>query len=130
MSSKITVNCKIPSDWKKKIKRLAAERSQSSEEIIYEAIASYLGETTSKTNSRIDTLEKEVSLLHSTIAQLSSSIKKLQQQAIAAASTNNLYSTSATERQRTIAALEFDEDDGVEDEPDEILYDFLPPEER
>jgi len=130
MSSKITVNCKIPSGWKKKIKHLAAERSQPSEQIIYEAIAQYLGENTSKTNSRIDTLEEEVSELYSTIAQLSSSIKKLQQQAIAAASMNPLTGTPTTERQRTIVALEFDEDDGVEDEPDEILYDFLPPEER
>lgn len=109
-----TILANFPPSWQEKIKTIAACRNQTSETIVREALAQYLGESTQQ--SRLQTVETEVQHLQRTVQDLQ---QRLQQAASVISFSSPLPTTSGT-----------DEEDALEDEPDEILYDFLPPEER
>ena len=127
MTETVTVNCQIPQTWKAKIQRLAAERKKELTDIIYEALAQYLGEDVEATNTRLLTLQAEVLMLQKQVAELSTTVKKVQQQLLVPTSPLSI-SHPYTHKPNEITLSEAD--DLIEDEPDEILYDFLPPEER
>ena len=127
MTETVTVNCQIPQTWKAKIQRLAAERKKELTDIIYEALAQYLGEDVEATNTRLLTLQAEVLMLQKQVAELSTTVKKVQQQLLVPTSPLSI-SNPYTHKPKEITLSEAD--DLIEDEPDEILYDFLPPEER
>lgn len=116
MGEKVKINFKIPQEWQTKIELLAKERKTEANKIIYEALGRYLGENTNTDDSRLNVLEVEVTMLKRQVAELVLLVKNRP--------TNSLG--KFPEVQQNIE----DDDDFIEDEPDEILYDFLPPEER
>ncbi len=124
MVEKVMVSCQIPQDWQEKIARLAAERKKEPSLIIYEAIAQYLGENVETTDSRLNALETDV-------AQLGTTVNTLQQRLHTAASIMTAsYAASGRPPQKLQKEEPLADEDESEDEPDEILYGFLPPEER
>lgn len=130
MSDEVMVNYQIPQDWQAKIKRLAAERKKEPRQIIDEALAQYLGEAINTSDIRLNALETEVSMLRGQLSQLEITVRNLQQQLLAAVSTID-RSDTVVRRSQVFQEVQMDDDDDFgDDEPDEILYDFLPPEER
>jgi hypothetical protein len=113
MSDKLLTN--FPQPWQEKIREIAACRNRTSEEIVHEALAQYLGEPTSTLPPRLRAVEIEVQQLQTIIQDLQ---QRLQQAATVITFPPSPQTPLATS----------DEDDELEDEPDEILYDFLPPE--
>ncbi|HAZ46400.1 MAG TPA: hypothetical protein DDW76_34050 [Cyanobacteria bacterium UBA11369] len=120
MAEKAMVSCQIPQDWKAKIEHLAAERKKDPSQIIYEALAHYLGEDVNRNDSRLNALEAEVTMLRSSISQLELIVKELQQRSPLVPTWGN----------SAAASVEPLADEDFIEEPDEILIDFLPPEER
>lgn len=120
MAEKSIVSCQIPQDWKAKIEHLAAQRKKESSQIIFEALAQYLGEDVNTNDTRLNALETEVTTLRASISQLEGTIEKLQLRSPVVST----FSNSAA------ASVESLADGDFIDEPDEILIDFLPPEER
>lgn len=132
MEPEITVSCQVPIDWKEKIDRLAAERKKEPQQVIYEALALYLGEDARTTDKRFLVLETELTILQKEQMQLSTTVKNLQQKLQAAASMIGVPDSVLPILPCTAKAspVQTIDDDDYEDEPDEILYDFLPPELR
>lgn len=127
------VSCQVPIAWKEKIDRLAAERKKEPQQIIYEALAQYLGEDAQTTEKRFFDLETELNILQKKQIQLNTTVNNLQQKLQAAASMISIPDPVSpilpAISQVSAVKTEPDEDD-YEDEPDEIIYDFLPPELR
>jgi hypothetical protein len=105
--------------WQEKIAQIASDRQKTSEEVVQEAIALYLGEVAVNSGDRLLALEKEVTLLKQTINQLHTLITVIRQQQLKDTSSQKIPVPE------TILIPETDED--MEDEPDEILYNFLEP---
>ena len=120
MTEKSIVSCQIPQDWKAKIEHLAKERKKEPSQIIFEALAQYLGEDVNKNDSRLNALEAEVTTLRASISQLEGIVKELQMRSPLVPTWSNSAATSVEQ---------WADEDFIE-EPDEILIDFLPPEER
>jgi predicted transcriptional regulator len=121
MTEKSIVSCQIPQDWKVKIEHLAAERKKEPSQIIYEALAQYLGEDVNRNDSRLNALEAEVTALRGSISQLELIVKELQQR-------SHLVSTWSNSSAASVQP--FTDEEFIEEEPDEISIDFLPLEER
>lgn len=105
--------------WQEKIAQIASDRQKTSEEVVQEAIALYLGEVAANSGDRLLALEKEVALLKQTVNQLHTLITVMRQQQL------KDTSSQKTAISETVFMPEIDED--MDDEPDEILYDFLEP---
>ncbi|NEO26742.1 MAG: hypothetical protein F6K03_07555 [Kamptonema sp. SIO4C4] len=108
----------VPSQWRSKLEQLAKTRNTTVDRIGYEAIAQYLGETVESSETRLASLETQMSSLQKTLSQLNLTVASLQNQLITS-------SPASSPQPPPDADTEL-----LEDEPDEILYDFLPPEER
>jgi predicted transcriptional regulator len=78
MAEKSIVSCQIPQDWKAKIDHLATERKKEPNQIIFEALAQYLGEDVNRNDTRLNALEAEVTTLRTSISQLERIVKELQ----------------------------------------------------
>lgn len=134
MSEDVMVSCQIPQDWKRQIEQIAAQRKKKSAQIIYEAIAQYLGEDIQTVDNRLLALEKEMPTLQKEITQLNTTVKNLQEKLQAAASMLTIsYPASVNlppKVQQSSQPNHDNDDDFPEDEPDEILYGFLEPEDR
>ena len=128
MAEKAMVSCQIPQDWKAKIEHLAAERKKEPSQIIYEALAQYLGEDVNSNDSRLNALEAEVTTLRGSISQLELIVKELQQRSHVVSTSSN--SSAASVGISPIQSVQPFADEDFIEEPDEILIDFLPPEER
>lgn len=113
MSDQLLIN--FPQSWQKKIEEIAARRNRTSEEVVHEALAQYLGERTSTLHHRLQAVETDIQQLRATIQDL--------QQRLQQAATVMTFPISSPTPSTTS-----DEDEELEDEPDEVLYDFLPPE--
>jgi len=109
----------ISKSWQEKIAKIASDRQKTSEEVVKEAIALYLGEVAANSGDRLVALEQEVALLKQTVNQLHTLITVIRQQQLKDASNQK------TPVSETVFMPEVDDD--IEDEPDEILYDFLEP---
>ncbi|MBE9227545.1 hypothetical protein IQ264_19125 [Phormidium sp. LEGE 05292] len=116
MGEKVKVSCKIPQEWQAKIELLAKERKTQPSKIFYEALGQYLGENANTDDSRLNVLEVEVTMLKRQLAELTIVVKNRQSSSLGMV---EKFQPNTDE-----------DDDFIEDEPDEILYDFLPPEER
>ncbi len=131
MTEKATFTCQIPLAWKEKIEQIAATRNKRNEEIVQEAIAQYLGEDILNNENRLVALQAEVNTQQKELNQLSTTVKNLQQRLQAAATMISIPDPVSVVSPPKIAPVQLDDDDDlIEDEPDEILYDFLPPELR
>ncbi|AFZ14564.1 hypothetical protein Cri9333_3754 [Crinalium epipsammum PCC 9333] len=130
MSENPQVSCQVPPDWKAKIQHLAVLRGKTPEEIIYEALGQYLGEEQSTNETRFNTLEVEVSSLNTNIASLTSTVKDLQQRLVTAASIISIPETNSIPAPKMIQNINSLYQEDLEDEPDEILYEFLDPKDR
>ncbi|MBP0018383.1 MAG: hypothetical protein J7647_12645 [Cyanobacteria bacterium SBLK] len=122
---KVTLTCQISPNWQQKIEKIAADRHKSSEEIVSEAIALYLGEASVNSSDRLLALEGEVAVLKQMLSQLNTTVTLLQQQQ-AIAKTDLQFKTNSTPPlpfPQPLIDSSFEEE--IEDEPDEILYDFL-----
>ncbi|MFW6359053.1 MAG: hypothetical protein ACOC0N_07580 [Chroococcales cyanobacterium] len=120
----------IPPDLQAKIERLATERNRSVKDILDEAIALYLGETVEKSSDRIQALETEVATLKEGLTELTGTIQALQQRLFSAASILTIPQSQSSIPTQTFEESEPMTYEEIEDEPDEILYDFLEPEDR
>ena len=120
MAEKSIVSCQIPQNWKAKIEHLAAERKKDPSQIIFEALAQYLGENVNTNDTRLNALEAEVTTLRASLSQLERIVKELQMRSPLVPTWGN----------SAAASVEPLADEDFIEEPDEILIDFLPPEER
>ncbi|MDB9515756.1 hypothetical protein PN466_02135 [Roseofilum reptotaenium CS-1145] len=109
----------ISSSWQEKIGKIASDRQKTSQEVVQEAIALYLGEVAANSGDRLVALEREVTLLKQTVNRLHTLVTVMRQQQLSAPSTQQ------TPISETVLMPEPDDD--MDDEPDEILYDFLEP---
>ncbi|MDJ1178488.1 hypothetical protein PJF56_06395 [Roseofilum sp. BLCC_M91] len=109
----------ISQSWKQKIAKIASDRQKTSQEVVQEAIALYLGEVAANSGDRLVALEQEVILLRQMVNQLHTTTTVMRQHQL---STPSSQQTPVSE---TLFMPEIDDD--IEDEPDEILYDFLEP---
>lgn len=130
MTEKTTLTCQVPLTWKEKIERIAAARNKQNEEILQEAIAQYLGEDILNNENRLVALQAEVFNQQKELVQLGTTVKNLQQRLQAAATMISIPDPVSLVSPPKIAPVQSDDDDLIEDEPDEILYAFLPPELR
>lgn len=120
-----TVQVAMPFAWLTKVDKLAQERDRSSQEILQAAIAQYLGVPLPNQDSRLGQLEADVQDLKTQLRQLNRTLSQQQQQS---------RSQSSAPKPKVLAEPTpsgnwIDDDEDV-DEPDEVLLDFLPPEER
>ncbi len=120
MVDHLQVSYAIPPEWQAKLERLAAARNLTSAEVLYEAIAHYLGEDT----SRLQTLEDKILVLQEAVADLNATVTQLKRQVIAPVLPPNIGSSPSLRASTPTQPLSYED---VEDEPDEILYDFLEP---
>ncbi|MEG3436125.1 ribbon-helix-helix protein, CopG family [Pannus brasiliensis CCIBt3594] len=102
----------LPRPWLDRLRAIARERGQSIEEVTRQAIAAYLG---------ISPIEMEIATLRLEIGEIS----KLSTQIAALHARLSLLEGRALMRTPS-TAVESGEEDDYEDEPDEILNDFLP----
>lgn len=120
MSDVIRVHCELPLAWKMKLERLAAERKQAPADVMTEAIAYYLGETVNTNAQRLDSLDSEVTSLRQSLHELTQRLDYVQ--------------AIALKRSPALATPPPPPSDheywDIDDEPDEILYDFLDPKDR
>jgi hypothetical protein len=120
MSDVVKVHCELPLAWKLKLERLAAERKKAPAEVMTEAIAYYLGETVNTNVPRLDHLDSEVTTLRQSLQELTQRLNYVQAIAL-----------SRTSGQPTPPPPPSDHEYwDVDDEPDEILQDFLDPADR
>lgn len=144
------VGCEIPQDWKVKIDTIAAQTGRTSDQVVYEAIARYLQQQDLQQQdlqrqasgnddllqplvSRLESLEQEAVVAREALAQVQRLSVKLEQleRAIAFSSPAIATLSNVPINSSPIAAHPIDnESDEIEDEPDEILWDFLEPEQR
>ncbi|MBD2181531.1 hypothetical protein [Aerosakkonema funiforme] len=133
MTEEVMVSCQIPQDWKRQIEQIAAQRKKQSAQIIYEAIAQYLGEDIQTVDNRLLALEKEMPTLQKEVTQLNTTVKNLQEKLQAAASIITISyppSVNLPQNVQKSQPTDYNDDDFPDDEPDEILYGFLEPEDR
>ena len=123
MNHKVILQCQIEQTWQNKIAKIAADRNTSPEDIATEAIALYLGELTTHSHDRLLALEEEVAVLKQMLSQFNTTITLLQQQQLNTNLKENPPSISPLSMPQPL--LENASDEDIEDEPDEILYDFL-----
>ena len=128
MENKTVVNCEIPNHWQAKLDELGNARSKSTSQIVYEAIAIYLGEDVSTLDNRLIAMEEEVSRLNTSLEQLTSTVQNLQQKLVTAASIIGVVETNSLGKNYQVVESSSNSDEEPwDDEPDEILYDFLEP---
>lgn len=130
------ISCQVPSAWKAKLERLATERHRAPEQIFYEAIAQYLGETAVTEAAERDPMvmfSAEIAVLRQEVSSLRAMIQSATQPFLAQADQSNSsadISAAPAMRSTPSSSLTDDDWDEDEDEPDEILYDFLEPDRR
>lgn len=124
-NKQVTVSCQISSTWQDKIKKIATDRNTSQAEIIGEAIALYLGEVGANSSDRLVKLEGEVAVFKQMLSQLNVTVTRLQQQVNLGSIARSPVSQPRFENAIAKGLEEMEED--IEDEPDEVLSDFLEP---
>ncbi len=123
MDKLVKIAVKIPKDWHKKIQKLALAQNQSVEAMLRQAIGVSLEAVEIDTTdyptdvftNRLTALEKEIGELKQTVNRLITITTWLKEQE---------FARSTPPSSSSSIQVPIDED--VEDEPDEILYDFLP----
>lgn len=132
MQNSATVQLQLPIAWLTKIQHLAEQRERSSEEVLQGAIAQYLGVPLPDQESRITQLEADIRALNRQIRQLSTTLSQIQLSAIDTTVASSPIDAADMDTVETVRSQPSGNwiDDDTDDEPDEVLYDFLPPEER
>lgn len=120
-----TIQVAVPFAWLSKVEKLAKVRDRSNQEILQAAIAQYLGVPLPDQDSRLGQLEAQVHALKTQLSQLNRTISQFQNQPQPASTPPLKEQTQPVPSGNWI-----DEEDDDVDEPDEVLLDFLPPEER
>jgi predicted DNA-binding protein len=124
INQQVVMSCRVSQTWQQKIEKIATDRNKSSAEIMTEAIALYLGEVGANSSDRLLALEGDVAVLKQMLSQFQTTLMLLQQQ-LNPNLTPNLTLPSSVSQPFFENAIAEEED--WEDEPDEILYDFLEP---
>ena len=127
MENNTVVSCEIPNHWQVKLDDLGNARGKSTSQIVYEAIALYLGEDVSTLDNRLIAMEEEVSRLNTSLEQLGSTVQNLQQKLVTAASIIGVTGTNSLGTNKVVESAPNPDEEVWDDEPDEILYDFLEP---
>jgi phosphoglycolate phosphatase-like HAD superfamily hydrolase len=149
MTEQPMIGCRVSQEWKATLETIALNSGRQLEQVVYEAIAQYLAEAapqrafhqaqasqiqeifvrlaqTERQTSRIDILCDQIVALSARLAALEQGVidPTLLPTRLA---TGNYHTNAAslTEHQAVVEAIASLED--IEDEPDEILYDFLEP---
>ncbi|MEM8637489.1 MAG: hypothetical protein AAGG51_01535 [Cyanobacteria bacterium P01_G01_bin.54] len=123
-----TVQVSVPIAWLSQLQQLAQQRDRATPDLLQEAIAQYLGVPLPQREERLHQLEAEMRQLKGQLAGLNRQLSQLQRPSpimpdasVAIASGNG---------QGEIIAQPPEPENWIDDEPDEVLYDFLPLEER
>jgi predicted transcriptional regulator len=128
---KITLSTKVPRSWGNKLEELAEQTGRSPTDLLREALAQYLGVEDQKSADidRLGAIEAELAALNQKVAELEP--YKTQMVAILTrlvvverAVANNQHPGNIT--QTFSVEMQAIADDDIDDEPDEILIDFLP----
>lgn len=132
---KAMVGARIPKAWVEKLKALSEATGRSQTDLIVEAISRFLDEEVDTMSDRLLSVEQEIHVLHqhltkvpdsNDVAMLAFRVQKLEE-AIATVPAALQTRSSGLSTLPTVSLSELSYED-IEDEPDEILYDFLEPE--
>lgn len=111
------VNLNLPLAWQEKLITLARSRDRDPDDLLLEAIAQYLGVPVPQQEQRLQKVETE-------LVNLKQELQNLQR---LFTQTPMTARSATTDEHRTRVEVPPD-DNWVDDEPDEILTDFLSPE--
>lgn len=127
----------VPQEWIDRFEKLAKQRGHSVTEVVRDALAKYIGidANSAKMFSQLEQCQTEIKLLKKKITELElykTQIKDLSirlscvEQNIGKIQTQSINTNSKASSETWLIKDTIDEDD-FDDEPDEILTDFLPP---
>jgi hypothetical protein len=139
-SAEINLETTVPQAWVNQLETLAQQKDSSVSQLIRAALAQYLGieDVHSVPNFSLKEYKSELRELKTKITELEAyryqvkemnirlsvmeqNITKLQRQNI------GIHHSFSSEAMILDATLDYDDDDYYEDEPDEILTEFIPP---
>lgn len=131
----ILLGAKVPQEWLNQFEELAKQTGRSLTELVREALAQYIGvqENLSSGVSQLKAFEAELALLKQKVASLESYKHQVTQltlrlgaieQVMVQAQTQAI--TPSTSSFSDSLLIETGAIDDVDDEPDEVLRDFLP----
>lgn len=126
MNNEIVLGAMIPQEWLDKLSDLSKSTGRSLNDLVREAIAQYIGIDETKYN--LLELNKQLTILQEKIAFLESDRGQIQKLGLRlqilehqlAKIPNQAIYTEKLSRDNNLI------DDNVDDEPDEIIFDFLP----
>jgi predicted transcriptional regulator len=128
---KITLSTKVPRSWGNKLEELAEQTGRSPTDLLREALAQYLGVEDEKTAEmdRLRAIETELAGLNQKVTELEPyktqmTVILTKLAIIERAIASNQYPGNIT--QTFAVEMQAIADDDLDDEPDEILIDFLP----
>lgn len=120
------INLEIPKEWNNELTKLQAKNNQSLEELILEILAQHLNINydsfkVQKLAENLEELKKRIIYLEEQNYQFNKISNKMEilEKLMASLQTQNFKSSSSN------INYIMEEDDEIEDEPDEILTDFL-----
>ncbi|MGB0562280.1 MAG: hypothetical protein ACPGVO_10800 [Spirulinaceae cyanobacterium] len=127
-----TVQVSMPIAWLSQLQQLAQQRDRATSDLLQEAIAQYLGVPLPQREERLHQLEAEMVAIKRQLAGLNRQLSQGQQPTTVRAEILEVSGDRPAAPENWVDNGPNDEPDHYEtdDEPDEILYDFLPPEER
>lgn len=125
MTDYVAVNCQIPSPWLDKLESVATIRNQSLSVVVQDAIAQYLGESNLTTNKDVEDLRVQILTLQQQFDNLKAHVEVKDKQLLTLATINQIKPQLLPHLPTAIS-----DEEVYEDEPDEVLYDFLEPEYR
>jgi hypothetical protein len=128
MTEQPRIKCAIPQSWQIELESLAQQTGQSVEQVVYEAIARYLGKgclNKSEVPANVVTqMQSQLKLLESRLAKADMALMQTALLAERVLAIEQLIGRSG-QVDSTVSQSALYEDDDIADEPDEILTSFL-----
>ncbi|MEB3273259.1 MAG: ribbon-helix-helix protein, CopG family [Prochlorothrix sp.] len=124
-----TLTLQIPTSLDAQLAQAAASQHRSKSELVLEALAQYLSQDRTVATA-LDRLEKSLTQRFFALETKFTVLERQVSVSQSAAVDRRGYSAAVTPAiDPTAEQIDDDElDDGIDDEPDEILWDFMPPE--
>ncbi|WP_013322874.1 ribbon-helix-helix protein, CopG family [Gloeothece verrucosa] len=131
------LGAKVPQEWINQFEKLAQQSGRSVTELVRDALAQYIGidASSSKVVSQLEQVQIELKLLRQKIAEMELYKTQIRELSVRLAAVEQsrgkersqfLSPNSLSFSQSSLIKSETEEDEDYEDEPDEVLTDFLP----